>query len=73
MGLDCFIDPDQRAWYVITRDNDLKGDQSKMWQEYPSFPDEAFKSLKTAIITQRICLRYESVVVYVRLKFLIYL
>lgn len=37
------IDPDQRAWYVSTRDNDLSGDQALMWQEYPSFPDEAFQ------------------------------
>ena len=37
------IDPDQRAWYISTRDNDLSGDQALMWQEYPSFPDEAFQ------------------------------
>lgn len=46
MNIDCRIDPDQRAWYVLTRDNDLRGDQSKMWQEYPSFPDEAFQVAK---------------------------
>lgn len=43
MNMECRIDPDQRAWYVITRDNDLTGDQAKMWQEYPSFPEEAFQ------------------------------
>lgn len=33
----------QRAWYVATRDADFAGDEQKMWQEYPSTPDEAFK------------------------------
>lgn len=46
MGIQCHIDPDQRAWYVVTRDNDLKGDQAKTWQEYPSFPEEAFQVAK---------------------------
>lgn len=40
---DCTIDPDQRAWYVATRNADFSGAQEKMWQEYPSFPDEAFQ------------------------------
>lgn len=43
MGIKCHLDPDQRAWYVVTRDNDLNGNYSRMWQEYPSFPDEAFQ------------------------------
>lgn len=43
MGIRMRLDPDQRAWYVLTRDNDLTGDQAKMWQEYPSFPEEAFQ------------------------------
>ena len=43
LGKKIKIDPDQRAWYVSTRDNDLSGDQALMWQEYPSFPDEAFQ------------------------------
>lgn len=43
MGVECRLDPDQRAWYVSTRDSDLSGDQALMWQEYPSFPDEAFQ------------------------------
>lgn len=33
----------QRAWYVATRDADFSGDPEKMWQEYPSTPDEAFQ------------------------------
>ena len=43
MNINMRIDADQRAWYVLTRDNDLSGDYAKMWQEYPSFPDEAFQ------------------------------
>lgn len=43
MGIKMQIDPDQRAWYVITRDRDLGGDYSRVWREYPSFPDEAFQ------------------------------
>lgn len=39
----CAIDAGQRAWYVATRENDFKGDQQKMWQEYPSTPREAFQ------------------------------
>lgn len=46
MGIKMRLDPDQRAWYVLTRDNDLRGDSAKMWQEYPSFPDEAFQVAK---------------------------
>ena len=34
---------EQRAWYVATRNADFSGDPEKMWQEYPSTPDEAFK------------------------------
>lgn len=37
------ITPAQRAWWVSTRDNDFAGEESKMWQEYPSTPDEAFQ------------------------------
>ena len=33
----------QRAWYIATRDADFSGDPEKMWQEYPSTPDEAFQ------------------------------
>lgn len=35
--------PGQRAWYVATRDADFSGDAEKMWQEYPSTPQEAFQ------------------------------
>ncbi len=37
------IDNEQREWYVATRDTDFAGDPSKMWQEHPSTPDEAFQ------------------------------
>lgn len=37
------IDPDQRAWYVATKRADFSGADEKMWQEYPSFPAEAFQ------------------------------
>lgn len=33
----------QQAWYVATRDADFSGAEEKMWQEYPSFPEEAFQ------------------------------
>lgn len=33
----------KRAWYVATRDADFSGKPEKMWQEYPSTPDEAFQ------------------------------
>lgn len=39
----CKIMPSQRAWYVATRDADFSNDEEKMWQEYPSTPDEAFQ------------------------------
>ena len=37
------LDAEQRAWYVATRDTDFAGKEEKMWQEYPSTPDEAFQ------------------------------
>jgi len=37
------LDAEQRAWYVATRDSDFSGSPEKMWQEYPSSADEAFK------------------------------
>lgn len=39
----CTIDVEQRTWYVATRDSEFAGSEDKMWQEYPSTPDEAFK------------------------------
>ena len=43
VAMDCRIDPDQRAWYVATRTADFAGKEERMWQEYPSTPDEAFQ------------------------------
>lgn len=37
------IDPDQRAWYIATRNADFQGAEERMWQEYPSTPQEAFQ------------------------------
>lgn len=42
-AMGCTIDPQQRAWYIATRDSDFGGDPELMWQEYPSTPDEAFQ------------------------------
>lgn len=39
----CTIDPEQRAWYVATQEADFPGRPERMWQEYPSTPDEAFQ------------------------------
>lgn len=33
----------KRAWYVVTLRNDFADDQPLMWQEYPSYPGEAFQ------------------------------
>lgn len=33
----------QRRWYIATRDNDFSGNAERMWQEYPSSADEAFR------------------------------
>lgn len=41
--MDVELDDRQRAWYVATRDTDFAGAAEKMWQEYPSTPDEAFQ------------------------------
>jgi hypothetical protein len=37
------LDTEQRAWYVATRDTDFAGSDERMWQEYPSTPQEAFQ------------------------------
>ena len=37
------LDPDQRAWYVATKTADFSGAEERMWQEYPSTPEEAFQ------------------------------
>ncbi|WP_225616686.1 terminase [Variovorax sp. 38R] len=39
----CKIDMGQRAWYVATQQADFPGKEERMWQEYPSTPDEAFQ------------------------------
>lgn len=41
--MQCRIDPDQRAWYIATRASDFSGAEERMWQEYPSTPEEAFQ------------------------------
>lgn len=41
--MECKLSPDQRAWYVATMEADFTGAEEKMWQEYPSTPDEAFQ------------------------------
>ncbi|WP_212311568.1 hypothetical protein [Agrobacterium tumefaciens] len=41
--MDCEIDIEQRAWYVATREADFPGAEERMWQEFPSTPDEAFQ------------------------------
>lgn len=33
----------QRTWYVMTRRNEFSDEAPLMWQEYPSYPDEAFQ------------------------------
>lgn len=33
----------QRAWYVMTRRSDFSDEAPLMWQEYPSYPEEAFQ------------------------------
>lgn len=37
------LSPEQRAWYVSTMEADFSGEQPDMWQEYPSYPEEAFQ------------------------------
>ena len=33
----------QRAWYVATRDADFANNPERMWQEFPSTPEESFQ------------------------------
>lgn len=37
------LDEAQRAWYVTTMEQDFAGEAPLMWQEYPSYPEEAFQ------------------------------
>jgi len=43
---ECLISPEQRAWWVMTRDSEFSGEEEKMWQEYPSTTKEAFQKSK---------------------------
>lgn len=42
-GVHVTIEAGQRAWYVSQRDEEFSGDAEKMWQEYPSTPDECWQ------------------------------
>ena len=37
------LDMEQRAWYAATQLADFAGREERMWQEYPSTPQEAFQ------------------------------
>jgi hypothetical protein len=37
------IEPERRAWYVATLMSDFSGQDEEMWQQYPSYLDEAFQ------------------------------
>jgi hypothetical protein len=39
----CTLSLEQRAWYCATRLADFSDSEEKMWQEYPSTPEEPFK------------------------------
>lgn len=39
----CTITQRQRAWYVATQQADFPNNPERMWQEYPSTPQEAFQ------------------------------
>ena len=41
--MSCVLDIEQRAWWCSTRDAEFSGQEEKMWQEYPSSPEEAFQ------------------------------
>ena len=51
------ITPEQRAWYVATRNSDFRSNPERMWQEYPSTIDEAFQvSTEGCYYTQQLSL-----------------
>lgn len=53
--LGIMLDEEQRAWYVATKEADFANNPERMWQEYPSTPDEAFqKSTEGCYYTQQI-------------------
>lgn len=41
--MNCKLDAEQRSWWCATRDAEFSGQEEKMWQEYPSTPQEAFQ------------------------------
>lgn len=48
--LGCEIGPRKRAWYVQTRKVDFGDNDETMWQEYPSYVEEAFKVSTEGVI-----------------------
>lgn len=47
------IHPEQRAWYVATRDADFPSNPERMWQEYPSTREEAFQVSSEGVVFAR--------------------
>lgn len=43
VAMDTKLDMEQRAWYAATQLADFAGREERMWQEYPSTPQEAFQ------------------------------
>lgn len=43
VAMDTKLDMEQRAWYAATQQADFAGREERMWQEYPSTPQEAFQ------------------------------
>lgn len=43
VAMNTLLSIEQRTWYVATKDADFSGAEEKMWQEYPSTPEEAFQ------------------------------
>jgi hypothetical protein len=66
----CIISLEQRAWWVMTRDSEFSGEESKMWQEYPSTPKEAFQKSKEGCYytTQMIKVRKEGRICHVPIR-----
>lgn len=51
------ISNEQRAWYVNMRDSTYSSNPERMWQEYPSTPEEAFQqSTEGCYYTQQLAL-----------------
>jgi len=48
------LTPERRTWYILYRDSTYSGDQQMMYQEMPSYWEEAFKvSLEGAYFTEQ--------------------